>query len=444
MAVNLKPPLAIAPLPLDKQDAFYQKMRLKVFLGIFFGYAGYYLVRKNFALAIPSLLELGFTKSNLGWAMSAIPIAYGISKFLMGNLSDRSDARKFIVLGLTLSAFTMFLMGAWSWATQSIVAMFALLLINGWFQGMGWPASARVMVHWFSSGERGVKMSIWNVAHNVGGGLVAPFSMLGFAVFGSWQSILYFPAIVALLVAAVAWFLVRDRPQAVGLPAIENYRAGSNTETLANAVPTEAVLSAREIFFKHVLNNKMLWLIALANIFVYFVRNGIIDWAPTYLAQAKGFSAGQAGWAYFAYEYAGIPGTLLCGFLSDKVFAGRRADVILIYLILVTAAVFVYWKNPPGFPLIDNLALIAIGFLIYGPVMLIGVQALDLVPKQAAGTAAGLTGLFGYLGGALFANIGMGYLIDYFDWDAAFMAMLLACLLAILFTLCTLTKRIAD
>ncbi len=39
-----------------------------------------------------------------------------------------------------------------------------------------------------------------------------------------------------------------------------------------------------------------------------------------------------------------------------------------------------------------------IGFLIYGPVMLIGVHALDLVPKKAAGTAAGFTGLFGYVG----------------------------------------------
>ncbi|KRF51663.1 hypothetical protein ASG97_07195 [Bacillus sp. Soil745] len=54
--------------------------------------------------------------------------------------------------------------------------------------------------------------------------------------------------------------------------------------------------------------------------------------------------------------------------------------------------------------MIDIISLIAIGFLIYGPVMLIGLQALDLVPKKAAGTAAGLTGLFGYLGGSVAAN----------------------------------------
>lgn len=48
----------------------------------------------------------------------------------------------------------------------------------------------------------------------------------------------------------------------------------------------------------------------------------------------------------------------------------------------VTIAVIVYWLNPAGNPLVDNIALVAIGFLIYGPVMLIGLQALDYVSKK--------------------------------------------------------------
>lgn len=104
-------------------------------------------------------------------------------------------------------------------------------------------------------------------------------------------------------------------------------------------------------------------------------------------------------------------------------------------------SIVVYWTNPPGNILIDNIALIAIGFLIYGPVMLIGVQALDLVPKKAAGTAAGLTGLFGYLGGALFANIAIGFLVDKWGWDAAFYLMLAACVISIVVTLFTWEKE---
>jgi OPA family glycerol-3-phosphate transporter-like MFS transporter len=87
----------------------------------------------------------------------------------------------------------------------------------------------------------------------------------------------------------------------------------------------------------------------------------------------------------------------------------------------------------------DNLtvviiALIGIGFFIYGPVMLIGVQALDLAPKNAAGTAAGLTGFFGYFfGTAILANTLLGYVADHFGWEMTFVLLLIACLLSIVF-----------
>jgi OPA family glycerol-3-phosphate transporter-like MFS transporter len=44
-------------LPDDKINDEYKSLRWKVFLGIFIGYAGYYLVRKNFSLAMPFLIE---------------------------------------------------------------------------------------------------------------------------------------------------------------------------------------------------------------------------------------------------------------------------------------------------------------------------------------------------------------------------------------------------
>jgi OPA family glycerol-3-phosphate transporter-like MFS transporter len=100
-------------------------------------------------------------------------------------------------------------------------------------------------------------------------------------------------------------------------------------------------------------------------------------------------------------------------------------------MIIVAVAILAYWQNPAGRPLVDSICLIAIGFFIYGPVMLIGVHALDLVPKNAAGTSAGLTGLFGYfLGTALLANIVAGYIIDHLQWDGFFIYMLGACILS--------------
>jgi len=415
----------------DKEvPASYRKLRFQVFFGIFVGYAGYYLVRKNFALAMPNLIEEGFTKTELGFALSGVSIAYGISKFIMGNVSDRSDARKFMSIGLLLSAITMMVMGLFPFATSSIAIMFTLLLLNGWFQGMGWPPSGRVMVHWFSIKERGSKMSFWNIAHNVGAGLTGPLAILGVSLFNDWHAMFYLPGMIAVFIAIFVYLTVRDRPKACGLPAIEVFK--NDFPDIYESEEKTQKTSAKEIFINHVLNNKLLWLIAIANAFVYLVRYGVLDWAPTYLSEVKHFSLKETGWAYFLYEWAAIPGTILAGYLSDKWFKGKRAPVSIIYMILVLIAVVVYWKNPAGNPMVDNWALISIGFLIYGPVMLIGVHALDLVQKKAAGTAAGFTGLFGYLGGALVADFAMGYIVDTYGWDGGFELLVMACLMSIL------------
>ena len=425
-----KPKEHIALLASDKVDGEYTRLRWQLFLSIFFGYAGYYLVRKNFSLAMPFLIEEGFTRGQLGIALSAVSIAYGLSKFLMGSVSDRSNPRYFLTAGLLGSAAVMFCFGFMPWATGSVTAMFILLFLNGWFQGMGWPACGRTMVHWWSRKERGGIVSVWNVAHNVGGGLIGPLFLMGLWMFNDdWKAAFYVPAMFASFVAIFVWLTLRDTPQSCGLPAIEEYKNDFPDDYDPSQ---EEELTAKEIFFKYVFKNKLLWAIAIANAFVYLIRYGVLDWAPVYLSEVKDFSVDKSSWAYFLYEWAGIPGTLLCGWISDKVFKGRRAPAGILFMVLVTIAVLVYWFNPAGNPMVDMAALVAIGFLIYGPVMLIGLYALELVPKKAAGTAAGLTGLFGYLGGAVAANIVLGYTVDHFGWDGGFIILVGACVLSII------------
>ena len=427
----LRPPSHGERVPKAETDKEYRRLRLQVFMGVFVGYAGYYFVRKNFSLAMPYLIEEGYSRTELGFALSGIAIAYGLSKFLMGSVSDRSNARTFMALGLAVSSVIMIVLGTVPFATASVTMMFTLLLLNGWFQGMGWPPSGRTMVHWFSASERGTKMAFWNVAHNVGGGLVGPIAILGVAVFSDWHAILYTHGLLSLLVVVFILLTVRDTPQSQGLPPIEEHR-NDYPKTFEYEATHEKEFSTKEIFFGHVFNNKLLWSIALANAFVYLVRYGVLDWAPTYLGEVKQFSFDDSSWAYALYEWAGIPGTLLCGWMSDKFFRGRRAPVSIVYMFLTGVCVVIYWLNPAGNPALDIAMLIAIGFLIYGPVMLIGVHALDLVPKKAAGTAAGFTGLFGYVGGAVSANVVIGALVDSYGWDAGFLLIAGSCVVAII------------
>ncbi len=422
----------------SKIDSTYKRLRIQVFAGIFLGYAGYYLIRKNFALAIPDLVELGFSKTELGLALSFLAVSYGVSKFVMGNVSDRSNVRYFLPLGLLLSAITMIVMGVMPWATSSIAIMSVLLFLNGWFQGMGWPPSGRTMVYWFTIEERGTKMSVWNIAHNIGGAVMPLLAILGVELFSDWHAKFYFPGMIAIIVAIIAFILLRDRPRSVGLPTVEDWKGCEKCEKDAEE---EVNVSAMDIFKKHILPNKLLWSIALANAFVYLVRYGIQDWAPLYLTQVKGFTEEASSWSYSAFEIAAIPGTILSGWLSDKVFRGKRGPVSIIYMILIVVAIFVYWKNPVGYPMVDNICLISIGFLIYGPVMLIGLHALDLVNKVAAGTAAGLTGLFGYfLGTSILANIVGGYVIENYEWNGYFIMMIIASLVSIVLIGMTIKK----
>ena len=446
----------------DKIDSEYKKMRLKVFLGIYLGYAAYYLVRKNLSLAAPGMIEEGLIdKAGAGLAMSGIPIAYAVSKFIMGSISDRSDARKFMTVGLVLSSLVMILAGVLPYPTGvagnyavTVGLMFVFMFLAGWLSGMGWPPCGRVLAHWFSTNERSFKMSVWNTAHNVGNGtlgLLIPAGVIIFTAIGitdTWRAAFVVPAVVALLFALFCWWAIRDTPESCGLPAIEDYR---NDHSGAKAAKGEEdKIPFRRLFVDYILKNKMLWLIAFANVFVYLIRYGIADWSPTYLTEVFEWDKDSASIAYAVREYAGIPGTILGGWISTKFFNGRCAPVNVIFMLAVTVGILGYWQAdvvaaathiPISWIIYSSLALI--GGAIYAPVAMIGVQGLAIVPKNAAGTAAGFLGLFGYLlGDAVLSKIVLGNIAQSsLGWNATFWVFVVGALLAALICLVSWGKE---
>jgi OPA family glycerol-3-phosphate transporter-like MFS transporter len=437
MLTMLRPAPAAPALAPAAVDGEYRRQRRRVFIGIFAGYAAYYLVRNNLALAMPDILREHpeYSKASLGLALTGLSIAYGVSKFLMGTISDRSNPKYFLPLGLLISCAIMAASGLFKSLYASLTLLIVLQTANGWAQGMGWPPCGKTMVHWFSTHERGLVVSVWNVSHNVGGALVANLALVGVMLFHDWGAKFYFNAAIAAAVAIVVFFLLQDTPQSCGLPPIEAHRNDYRPDYSADH---ERTFTVREILFEHVLNNRYLWAIAVANAFVYFVRYGVVNWIPTYLEGAKGYSFKQSSLAWSLYEYAAIPGTIACGWISDRVFGGRRAPATMLFMGLTLIAVVVYWFNLHGPVWIDYAALIAIGFLIYGPIMIIGLHALDLVPKKAAGTAAGFTGFFGYVFGSAIAGTGVGWIADHWGWNGVFVTMVACCVLTIGFSALTL------
>ncbi|RLP74260.1 MFS transporter [Mycetocola tolaasinivorans] len=412
----------------------YPRLRTQVFMGIFIGYAGFYLIRNNLPLVASLLIEEGrIDKVGVGIVANATLIAYGFSKFFSAIVSDRSNARYFLPIGLALSAVANLFVAFVPAVTASIGIFAVVMFINGWFQGMGWPPSGRVLVHWFSTSERGIKTAIWNVAHNVGGFAVGVLAAVGLQMTGNdWTSAFWLPALVALAVAVFAFITIRDTPESQGLPPIEEFR--DDPAKVSVDEDAESKESTWSVVKKHVLTNRTMVLLALANVFVYALRYGILTWTPIYLSEVRGASVegGIAGFSLF--ELAGIGGTILCGVLSDKVFRGNRSMTGIAFMVAVAGMTAVYWLLPADAPLwIPLIAVTLIGGLIYGPVMLIGLQALDLSPRHVAGTAAGFTGLFGYVIGATMASTGIGFVVHTFGWDVTFIMLIVLSLLTVIF-----------
>ena len=426
----MAPPAHKPELPAEKIDKEYKAMRLKVFLGIYLGYAAYYLVRKNLSFAGADMVSLGYIdKVGLGDAMAGMPIAYAVSKFLMGGLSDRSDARKFMTIGLILSAVVMIVAGIIPYpkhiATTTAI-LFVLTCLTGWFSGMGWPPCGRVMSHWFSTNERSFKMSVWNTAHNIGSSSMSWLAGIGGAVLvacgvseaESWRGAFIIPSIAALAVAALCWWFIRDTPESCGLPSIDKYRKDFSGAKAKKG--EEDKIPFKTLFVDYVLKNKMLWFIGLANILVYLVRYGISDWLPIYLLDEYGIEKAVSKNLYAYHMIAAIPGTLLAGWLSSKFFQGRCAPVNVICMLVTAVGAFIYWKAEALAAMlgVDPLTMITTalaitGFGVYGPVAMISIQAIAIVPKNAAGTAAGFMGLLGYLiGDAILSKIAFGRIVE--------------------------------
>ena len=427
------PPPAAPRLPADEAARVYPRLRWQMLQATFLGYGTYYLVRNNLAPIKPELEEsLRYTKEMLGNIGAATALSYGVSKFVMGVLSDRSDPRKFMATGLLLSAVCNFAFGA----TADYHTHLALWSLNGFFQGMGWPPCGRTMGHWFGESERGLTFSIWNTSHNVGGALAGVASAWSVGVFGGWEYAFFVPGVIALAGAAFIFAQLRDTPQSVGLPPIEEFRNDFPTAASRACAIEERDLTIRELVVDKVLMNPWVWLLAVANFFAYITRYSMLDWGPTYLREMKGATREGGGWSTAALELGGIPSTIALGWLSDRL-GGRRGMVAALCMIPILAAFTVILFTPRGYLWIDMAMLFVIGFFVYPVINLITIAALDIVSKKAIGAAAGFIGLLGYVGRTV-QEKGFGWTVDAYGkthgkehaWNIVLCAILLSGLIA--------------
>ena len=364
------------------------------------GYALYYFVRKNFNTAMPSIeATFGITKTQLGIFLTLNGVIYGVSRFINGFIADRVSARKFMALGLALCALVnigfgfsdkMALLitgtaGGSEYITALTIIMGSILLLNGYFQGMGVPPVSPLMTHWVPANELATKMSIWNMSHSIGAGAL--------------------------------YLTLRDKPSSVGLPELETQAAppavGEKKETTSDSAYHKAFLR------RMVFGNPIIWVLAVTNFFVYIVRFSMLDWGMMLLPGSKGVSVAVAGIMVAVFEFVGGNlGMVVAGFGSR---AHRTCVFCMLGAIISTAIFWLVPDTASAWVLAIPFTLIA--FFIYGPQALLGIAAANQATKEAAASANGILGIFGYAS-TLISGVGFGYVADHYGWGSTYIVIL--------------------
>jgi len=406
------------------------------------GYALFYFVRKNLSMAMPGMeADLGITKVSLGLFLTLHGLIYGLSRFVNGIFADRLNARFYMAIGLTLCAFANLAFGfgediaGWITGEQSgsrftntlVLFMGITWVVNGMLQGSGFPPCARVLTHWIHPKELATKMSMWNTSHSIGASIVVilcGYIMgnmgVGEAHTGAWRWCFWIPSGIAFAGAIFLFIFLRDTPSSIGLPELPGTeeKEGDN-----KSVEYKAFLR------KKVFGNPLIWILGIANFFVYVVRFSVLDWGPTLLRQSKGVELHLAGWMVAFFEIAGIVGMLAAGWVTDRYLKSLAHRTCVFCMLGAALFAFLFWQLPSDAPVwMYFVVLCATGFFIYGPQALIGIAAANQATKKAAATANGVTGIFGYASTAV-SGVGIGYVAQHYGWDLAYIAVILTALL---------------
>lgn len=396
-------------VPIEEQRKRWFKEFLKAFLVVFSVYACMYFVRNNLKAAQPLLKnQLGFTTSELGYIGFGFSITYAMGKTILGYFVDGKNAKRIISTLLIMSATMVLMIGiillSGNKAVGTILVFWGL---SGFFQAPGGPSSYSTITRWTPTNKRGRFLGFWNMSHNIGGALAGMLALWGANTFfhGNAAGMFIVPAIVGIIVGFVLLFFGKDEPQELGWNSVEEI---FNEPQVQSDAEIEK-MGKFEIFKKYVLTNPWIWVLCVANVFVYIVRIGIDNWAPLYVTEQLHFAMGDAVNTIFYFEMGVLFGSLTWGYVSD-LLKGRRAIVAVFCLVLTGFAVLGY-RYATSVTMV-NTSLFALGALIFGPQLLIGVSLVGFAPKKSIAVANGLSGTFGYLFGDSTAKVALAQIAD--------------------------------
>jgi len=382
-------PLPDAALRLEgaARDSLYRATRGRTLTALALIYAFFYTTRGVLDVVKKPLLDAGiYDADQLGTLGTCLLGAYAVGKLLNGVIADRVRVSRFLALGLGASAVMNILMGL---NTLYLLAC-VLWLMNGYSQGVGAATSVRSLTQWFSGNERGRVYGTWSAAHSLGEGatLIATASIV---VHLGWRAGFLAPGIACLVVAVAALLVLRDRPQAYGLPEVHDWKGEAHEDAAASTRAAQL----------EVVRNPAIWICALSSALLFVTRYGVKSWGVLYLQEERGYSLPSATAFIAINTLSGLFGSVAYGFVSDLAFKGRRPPATLWFGVVEVLALLVLFYGPRNGYVLTG-ALLVYGFALSGILAVLGgLLAVDVSSKRAAGMAMGFIGFISYLGAAV-------------------------------------------
>ena len=379
------------------------------FIGLL--YTSFYMCRYNLPLAGGAIRnEFGFSRAQLGTIITTQLLAYACGQIINGLLTDRLGGKRAMLIGATGTIVMNILFGVASF--WGLLSLFIVIRgIDGYLQAFGSPGMVKINAAWFRHTERGSFAGIFGFMinlgrfgiNNLGAALLAGFIFLGLIRIPPlhWRWLFWVPAGIALVIGTCMALIVKDTPEEAHFPPVNPHEEiGGRAQVKVSDV------------FKIIATNPVVWIIACAYACTGAVRQGIDQWFPLFMREVHhvDYQSAQFQLLAFAIPLVASAGSLISGFISDKIFHGRRAPVAAVLyfletLVILSAAQF-HSVNAAIF------FLVLISLTANSTHSILGTAAaMDIGGAKMAGFAAGVIDSFQYFGGSL-AVYFLGALLD--------------------------------
>ena len=391
-------------MPDDGPGRVFRRSRPFLTALLFAGYAGYYLGRVTVPVALPLIGEaFDYSNTQTGLILSVYFAVYAASKLVNGFLGDRIGGKAMFFIGL----FGSVLMNAAFGFGRELFLFVAIWGVNAYFQTMGWLAVMPIMARWYPSRESGRVMGFMSISYQLGDFLARALASVLIVALG-WSGLFWAHAVLLALFGLALYRFIKPEPPPAIRPA-----AGREAQPEPAAPGAERRRSRRRM-----LTSPAFWILCASYVLLSVVRYSFWGWSVDYLVEA-GAGIGAAAATSALFPLVGSAGSITAGWVSDRLGA-RRGPVLAVMCGVLTLSVVVFSRLPITEGPWLAAALGLVGFTLYGPYSLMsGAMVMDFGGTEASASASGIVDGIG-AAGAIFAGVGMGYLIDAHGWDGAF------------------------